>query len=115
MKQLIAITGSILFVFILISYFVPQKEYSAVSEGEGSYEVQNIIENEKKTLDDTVTFIVAEYNKRVAVFEKGKKEVIYISDTYVGNLPAEDRKKLKEGIEVSDRRELKRLIEDYCT
>lgn len=72
---------------------------------------QNIKENSK---EDTV-FIIKEYNGMIAVFNKKSDEPLFVSEVSINNLPLADKKILQSGIEVFSEKELKRLIEDYCS
>lgn len=61
------------------------------------------------------TYVVKEYDGMVAVFEKGENKPFRITDTYVSSLPQADRDNLKNGIEVTSKEKLRRLVEDLCS
>ncbi len=60
-------------------------------------------------------YTLKEYNKRLAVYEDGKSEPIYISGVFVSELPKADRDLIKNGIPAHSEKELRRLLEDYCS
>ena len=107
MKKLMAITGSILLLCVIItSVYAPHG--TAVPP-----EKTEISEMSKEAVKEKYRLSV--YERKVAAFENGKDYPIYISDVYVNSLPETDRRLLEKGIYVSDRKSLNRLIEDYCS
>ena len=116
MKNLIIITGSILFIYILLtSYALPPK-----AEAEEHTEQASITElSESVSIPEpSVTapvYVLKEYEGKVAAFNIEQSKPVYISDTNVSELPQADRNLLKKGITTTDQKELKRLIEDYCS
>ncbi len=61
------------------------------------------------------TYCIKEYKGNIAVFEQSKEKPFKITNIAVDELPTEDQKLLKQGIEVSGQEELNNLIEDYCS
>ena len=107
MKKLMAITGSILLLCVIItSVYAPHGTAVPPEETE-------ISEMSKEAVKEKYRLSV--YERKVAAFENGKDYPIYISDVYVNSLPETDRRLLEKGIYVSDRKSLNRLIEDYCS
>lgn len=51
----------------------------------------------------------------VAVFYSDSGKPIRVTQRYVKALPEKDRAKLKKGIRVNDREQLRRLLEDLCS
>lgn len=118
MKNLLMITGSILFICIIItSMFSNSKTGAAVQEEPKAAVSQSAEESSRKTSvkEEKTGYTLKEYEKKIAAFENAKSEPIYISDVYVNDLPKTDRELLKEGIYAEDKKALKRLIEDYCS
>ncbi len=128
MKNLIIITGSILFICLFITSVIlpsaanadaqnisdaPDISSSAPLETSKEKPSENSKAYESNT--QNITFILKDYNNFISVFQSGKEKPIYISDTCVSDLPQADIDRLKKGIAVSDKKELKRLIEDYCS
>ena len=60
-------------------------------------------------------YLLKEYDKRIAVFERDKETPLYVSEVYVSELPKADRRLLQNGIPAQSKKELTRLIEDYCS
>lgn len=117
MKHLLIITGSILLICIIITSIYSPQNPEAVSEEKQPLQESSVVSevSTQKEQSAVKNYKVAEYEKKVAVFENGKSEPIYISDVYVSNLPPADRELLKKGIYAEDEKALKRLIEDYCS
>lgn len=62
-----------------------------------------------------VTYIVKDYNGKIAVFENGSDTPFRITDTYTKNLPQEDKMLLSEGIYIDNDKDLALLLADYCS
>ena len=62
------------------------------------------------------SYVLREWNGQLAVFRKGSThpEMVY-EDVAVAALPVQEQERLKQGIEVSDRSALNRLLEDYTS
>ena len=112
MKNLLAITGIILFICIIITSSYRSDNANAAPE-------QPILESQISQASNSeksaAGYFLSVYEKKVAAFEAGNDIPFYISDVYVNTLPAADIKSLKKGIHVDDKKALKRLIEDYCS
>ncbi|WP_407386058.1 hypothetical protein [Ruminococcus sp.] len=102
MKKLILISGLILAVYlILMTVIAPQADAPsavAVKAGEGA-------------VHSGYTVGVSE--GRIAVFRDG--ELYLRTETTVSSLPRADQLKLEEGIRVDSLKELKKLMQDYCS
>ena len=63
-----------------------------------------------------VAYVVKEWEGKLAVFRQGESnpEMVY-EDVTVMTLPPEEQKRLQEGIRLSDRASLNRLLEDYTS
>ena len=61
------------------------------------------------------TFIVKEYDGRIAVFTAGSFSPDKVYDTHVSQLPEYDQNLLVDGILANDREELRKIIEDYTS
>ena len=107
MKKLMAITGSILLICIVITaVYAPQGTAVPPAQEEMS-QVSQTGTAEKYRL--------SVFERKVAAFENGKEYPIYIGDVYVNSLPEADRQAMENGIAAADRKTLNRLIEDYCS
>ncbi len=60
-------------------------------------------------------YIVKELHGKVAVFRNGEEAPIEITDTDIESLPDFDKQQLGIGVYAANERELKRLLEDYCS
>lgn len=61
------------------------------------------------------TYIIKEYDGKVACFELNSDVPFLITEIEVINLPPVDRKMLKGGVEVVGSRAMSRALEDYRT
>ena len=71
---------------------------------------QPVFEENQVHIEKT-TYTLREYNGKIGIFEN--EALIYTLDTYVFTLPENDKKLLKDGIEVSTKEELYELLEEY--
>lgn len=100
MKKLILATFGILSVCAAINVaMISAKSY------DGSDDSSQIVGNR--------TYIVKEYEGKVACFEETADQPFIVTETYVRNLPPNDRKMLSSGFEVVGSRTLSRVLEDY--
>ncbi len=104
MKRLLLITGIVLSAYILMT--------SALSPSAKSETAQTVSTTAAVTATEPVYTVIDE-NGRVAVLLNGASYLR--TDTLVRDLPKTDQKRLKEGIAVSGRDELRRLLEDLCS
>ena len=109
------ITGIIALICIIITsdnftYKTGADEFSHYNNQENSLYYDY---SDKETPDDTYT--LKEYHSKLAVFYGSSSLPIYITNVFVSELPKADRTALKNGISVKSRRELNRLMEDYCS
>ncbi len=73
-----------------------------------------ITQPEVQSSSKAETFIVKEYNGKIAVFEDAKAQPLYVLDTpYIYDLPTYDRELLKVGITALSQQELQQILEDY--
>ena len=61
------------------------------------------------------TYIVGEWEGRLAVFAEGRQTPDQVYDVYISTLPEEEQKRLEAGIPASDEKELASLLEDYTS
>lgn len=98
MKKLLIITLSIISVCMIINFAI----LTAKSD-------------EHQPLNANRTYIIKNYEGKVACFEKDSTSPFIITDVYVINLPPLDREMLENGIETVGSRNLSRILEDYRT
>lgn len=60
-------------------------------------------------------YIIKNFRGKVAVFRNGDEIPINITDTEIDSLPDFDNQQLQIGVYAANERELKRLLEDYCS
>lgn len=77
--------------------------------------VPNISPTEIQQATDYQTYIVREYNGLVAVFYNDMDKPVKVTDRYVSALPKQDIINLKQGIEVYNEEDLRKLLEDLCS
>ncbi len=130
MKKLILITGSILFICIMISSY--RQSYNARAQASSELNAAGEINEQQRSVvndesgdnrismsqgSETVTggYRIGIYDKKIALFRNEEPVPYYISDVHISTLPVADRSLLENGISVPDRRSLERLLEDYCS
>ena len=102
MKKLIIITGVILAAYLtLTAVITPREELpSAAAIQSGETEAES-------------GFRIGVSQGRVAVFRDG--ELFLRTETLLSSLPKSDRARLEKGVHVDSLKELKELLEDYCS
>ena len=97
------VTSMVMIATFIIFYFLLCRKIEIANND--SYEAFNetgIVEN---------CYVLKEYNGKIGVFEN--ESLIYTLDTFVFTLPLNDKKLLRDGIEVSTKEELYDLLEEY--
>ncbi|MGN1112811.1 MAG: hypothetical protein ACI4RP_06355 [Acutalibacteraceae bacterium] len=97
---------------LTLAFLVTVGTISALTPDTPRAEPQRIFETEPSTVEG---FIVKELDGRVAVFRNGEEAPLEITDTSIVSLPDFDKQQLKIGVYAANERELKRLLEDYCS
>ncbi len=102
MKKLIAVTGIILIGCVCLgAAFAPQQaaQTSAAASPDQA-------ESE---------YLVKAENGKIAIYKTDSDSPLYTTDALVSTLPKADIEKLRAGIAVKDERELRRILQDYCS
>lgn len=73
------------------------------------------IDNSQPIIEEEYKYVLKEYNGKLAVFGKGKKEPEMIFDVLIESLPEVDVVELKQGLKIKDDQELKDRIEDFVS
>lgn len=116
MKKLVTVTGCFLFMCIIITSVILPSMPKTMAKDNIEADTQSVVQSESETSkDESDGYIISEYNGKIAVFKKSSSEPLYVSDVYVSSLPQADTEILKKGIEVNTKKQLNRLIEDYCS
>lgn len=117
MKQLLMVTGIILFICILITSFAG-KRTEATNDSSTHTNTEMLLDSLPPASGQEISgvhYIIREYDKRIAVFKENSDSPLYVTEVYVNELPKADKKLLKDGIHVYSEKELTRLIEDYTS
>lgn len=116
MKKLVTVTGCVLFMCIIITSVILPSMPKTMAKDNIDADTQSVVQSESESSEnESHSYIISEYNGKIAVFRKSSSEPLFVSDVYVSSLPQADKEMLKNGIEVSTKKELNRLIEDYCS
>lgn len=59
------------------------------------------------------TYLLKDYQGKIALYTEGAKTPQKVYDVYLTNLPELDQQNLKEGIPVLDQKHLEKLLEDF--
>lgn len=102
-KRVILFSVVIVCLCLIVSLFVVPALQSS-TEGK--------VQNQTGTLP---AYVLKSENDRIVVYDNVKGSSRVIADMPVSVLPPRDRQDLEKGIEVKDERELKRLLEDFCS
>ncbi len=109
MKKLLIVTGFMALICILITS-------NSSSFGKTPETVMSSPADESlPSGENEADYIIKAYNRRLAVFEQGQDEPVFISNVYISELPDADRELIKTGICAHSKKELNRLLEDYCS
>ena len=102
MKKLILIAGIVVMVYLALNLILlPQADAPAFAD----------VSSDSTQAEQG--FRIGEADDRVAVFRDG---VLYLkTETLLSSLPKSDRVRIEEGVRVSSVKELKQLLEDYCS
>lgn len=65
-----------------------------------------------KPPNNSLSYIVKDFNGSVAVFEPENPKPVRVTDVYISHLPKSDQKMLSHGIRVKNQSELNTLLED---
>ena len=71
-----------------------------------------ITKESDKSPNNSLSYIVKDFNGSVAVFEPENPNPVRITDVYTSHLPKSDQKMLSHGIRVKNQSELNTLLED---
>lgn len=116
MKKLVTVTGCFLFMCIIITSVILPSMPKTMAKDNIDADTQSVVQNESEVSeDDSDTYIISGYDGKIAVFRKSSTKPLFVSDVYISSLPQTDKEMLKNGIEVNTKKELQRLIEDYCS
>ncbi len=112
MKRMIIITGVIVYSLFAVAMIADTKEPepAVASVSAETYAVETAGATEALG-----GYIVKIVDKKVAVEEVISGKIIRKTDTLVSTLPDGDRKLLAKGIKVKTDKQLRALLEDFCS
>lgn len=119
MKYALGFTGSFLILCLIITCIIlpnmpnAQAQEESRQQQEETYSQSEVSDKTKET--DRTEYILSEYNGVIAAYKVDQSAPIYISTVKISDLPETDRECLKIGIAAQSRRQLNKLIEEYCS
>ena len=118
MKYMLGFTGSFLILCLLITAIILPNMPDAQASEQNQQQSEIILQSsaaEEKSEKEEYEYILCGYKGVIAAYKTGQSDPVYISTVRVSDLPENDRKRLENGIGAVSRRELTRLIEEYCS
>lgn len=116
MKKMIAITGCfVIFCLVINGILIPSLP-SVNAENTPPTTQTSYIEESSEALSKSEEFyILKEYNGKIAVYSSNLDKPIEITNASTAKLPKSDQEALKDGIKAESKKELNRLLEDFCS
>ena len=116
MKKMIAVTGCfVIFCLVINGILIPSLP-SVNAENTPPTTQTSYIEESSEALSKSEEFyILKEYNGKIAVYSSNSKKPIEITNASTAKLPKSDQEALKDGIKAESKKELNRLLEDFCS
>lgn len=102
MKKLILITGIILIGCVLISVLAATRTVTEPVHAPAQNQAD-------------AGYVIRDNGGKIAVFRAGESTPFMTTETYTKTLPRADSTRLQNGIAVTDKAELQRLLEDFCS
>ena len=106
MKKLIIISSGFVLVCLIVSFGILPNLRHISSADSGS---------DNKASSHSITYIVKNFNGRIAVFEDESTTPFKITEINIKNLPKEDQILLENGIRADSKEQLNSILEDYCS
>lgn len=110
LKRLILITAVIIYALFAISSFI-----AVATENKNSILEVTSPEITSSEVKKQGIYTLTESDGVIAVIYNESGKIIQKTDTLVSILPPEDQKKIREGIQIYNEKELIRLLEDFCS
>lgn len=110
MKKLILITGAVIYLMLAVSVFV-----SARIEGNSGNMQFYADSGEGLNTENEDYLYMVTVSDGVIVVKNREDEVVNKTDVFVSVLPQQDRENLEKGIKVYDEKQLRALLEDFCS
>lgn len=100
--SIVFLISSIICFAIILTFFIKSLKNNQVNS---SKEID-------RSPNNSLSYIVKDFNGSVAVFEPENPNPVRITDVYTSHLPKSDQKMLSHGIRVKNQSELNTLLED---
>lgn len=113
MKKLILITAVVVYAFLAVSLVADYSRESPAPTVSESTAFQTTSPTQRAT--SKKPYLVRDVDGVVAVSDNLTGKIIEKTETQTALLPTGDRERLKKGIEVKDKKELRSLLEDICS
>ena len=116
MKKMIAVTGCfVIFCLVINGILIPSLP-SVNAENTPPTTQTSYIEESSEALSKSEEFyILKEYNGKIDVYSSNSDKPIEITNASTAKLPKSDQEALKDGIKAESKKELNRLLEDFCS
>lgn len=100
--SIVFLVSSLVCFTIILSFFIKSLKNNQTNSSK---------ENDKSP-NNSLSYIVKDFNGSVAVFEPENPKPVKITNVYTSHLPMSDQKMLSHGIRVNNQTELNTLLED---
>lgn len=116
MKKMIAVTGCfVIFCLIINSILIPSLPSVNAENTPSTTQTSSAEESSEITSQLKEFYILKDYNGKIAVYSSLLDKPIEITDASITKLPKSDQDALKSGIKADTKKELNRLLEDFCS
>lgn len=116
MKKMIAVTGCfVIFCLMINSLLIPSLPSVNAENTPQATQINSAKESPESSTPPEQFYMLKTYNGKLAVYSSDSDTPIEITDASVAKLPKSDQQALKEGIKVDTKKELDRLLEDFCS
>ena len=99
--SIVFLISSLICFAIILAFFIKSLKNNQINSQESD-----------KSPNNSLSYIVKDFNGSVAVFEPENPKPVRITDVYTSSLPLSDQKMLSHGIKVQNQSELHTLLED---
>lgn len=111
----VLIVVSVFFIALSVSISMMNSMEPKVTSDKGPASNTELIESSLENEPEKITYLVKNYNGKIAVFEKGQNKPFKITSVNIDDLPDADKKILAKGIEAESQKQLSTILEDYCS
>ncbi|MEG2039126.1 MAG: hypothetical protein RRZ73_05305 [Oscillospiraceae bacterium] len=119
MKQPFIITIAALIIVtvscFVLSYFIDVKSNKSIPPTQSHIVNEPLNPPKAPAVNTDFQFLIANYQGRIAVYEKNRTTPKKIFNVYLSTLPEYDKKQLEKGIPIANYEELVKRLEDYIS